>query len=431
MRHQKFYCRMVFVIMFLFLTTLTTAKSSDQIRWEGHSFVFAFVTDDGTNYNLGWADVARQMGFRFTIAVNQSADHPLKLTAADMHTLYEDGFEIANHGYGHGHTGVSPECPIPPRGSFLAYYMCDGFEPGEAMTLFKAEIERDSLSSFVGMPLEAVRSVAYPNHRYSTAVIDTLMDEGYLGARYGENSSYSSFSYGEFTTPARNSWDGGISLFRVPLTHYSLIFFGNHSADPPVHFTHEEFVAATQPYIDQAVIDGGMFIIYAHHFGDDDDSYGDINYHAAGVTPLDLEWMVDLVRQNNGVVMTFGDALAYYRARSDMVEIDGDYVWIPRVSGVSEIPGADRPQLAASPNPFNALTTITMTTMAAGPVAVTVYDLAGRRVRSLADGYRTGGTHSFPWDGRDESGAIVSSGVYQVRLKTASESSSILITLLK
>lgn len=426
---KSFYS--LFVLFLLMAVASSGLGETSSYRWQGHPFVFVFITDDGTNCNLGWADLAREMDFRFTIAVNQAAVHPNKLTAEAMHELHEDGFEIANHAYGHGHTGVSLDCPIPPRGSLLAYYMCDGFEPGAAMTYFKAEIERDSLAAFVDMPLAAVRTLAYPNHRYNSAVIDSLMAEGYLGARYGENSSFSQFSYGEFTTPARNSWDGGISLFRVPLTHYSAIFFGNHSAVPPVHFSYEEFQAATQPYIDQAIANGGMFVIYSHHFGDDDDSYGDINYSSAGVTVQDLAWMVDLVRQNNGIVMTFGDALEYYRARTGMIEIAGDFVWAPSYSGVVDLPTPDGFELEAAPNPFNAQTGISFQLAESGQVVVEILDMSGRRVRGLWSGVLEQGRHNFQWDGRNETGRPTSSGIYLVVLATGQGRTASRITLLK
>jgi len=45
-----------------------------------------------------------------------------------------------------------------------------------------------------------------------------------------------------------------------------------------------------------------------------------------------------------------------------------------------------------------------------------VYDVAGRRVRSLVDAAVVAGHHEVVWDGRDERGREVSSGVYLYRL---------------
>ncbi len=41
-----------------------------------------------------------------------------------------------------------------------------------------------------------------------------------------------------------------------------------------------------------------------------------------------------------------------------------------------------------------------------------VYDIMGRKVRVLQDGALSAGSWSFEWDGRDENGAMVSTGVY-------------------
>jgi hypothetical protein len=52
----------------------------------------------------------------------------------------------------------------------------------------------------------------------------------------------------------------------------------------------------------------------------------------------------------------------------------------------------------------------------ATPVRVDVYDLLGRRVRSLAERDLPAGVTVLPWDGRDQSGSRVGRGVYFARL---------------
>jgi hypothetical protein len=74
--------------------------------------------------------------------------------------------------------------------------------------------------------------------------------------------------------------------------------------------------------------------------------------------------------------------------------------------------------LGNTPNPFNPSTTIRFT-VPAGPVRdyrLRVYDVRGRLVRTLAAGQIVGGLHEVLWDGRNESGESVSSGVYLYRL---------------
>ncbi|MBN2289767.1 MAG: DUF4091 domain-containing protein, partial [Candidatus Glassbacteria bacterium] len=72
-----------------------------------------------------------------------------------------------------------------------------------------------------------------------------------------------------------------------------------------------------------------------------------------------------------------------------------------------------------NPNPFNPSTTITYTVAGENPVRarLEVYDLRGALVRTLADEDREPGTYHVFWDGTDNSGAAVGSGVYFYRLR--------------
>ena len=68
------------------------------------------------------------------------------------------------------------------------------------------------------------------------------------------------------------------------------------------------------------------------------------------------------------------------------------------------------------PNPFNPSTVIRFFLPKEATVSLVIYDAAGARVRSLCDGSRPAGYHSIPWDGLNESGGGVSTGVYFYRL---------------
>ena len=69
------------------------------------------------------------------------------------------------------------------------------------------------------------------------------------------------------------------------------------------------------------------------------------------------------------------------------------------------------------PNPAAGSTTIAFTLPRAGHARVTVYDLAGARVRTLLDGQRPAGETTLAWDGRDDRGSIVRAGAYFYRLE--------------
>ncbi len=50
-----------------------------------------------------------------------------------------------------------------------------------------------------------------------------------------------------------------------------------------------------------------------------------------------------------------------------------------------------------------------------------VFDVAGRHVRRLLDGALQAGLHQVVWDGADQSGRTVASGVYTVRVESAGD----------
>ncbi len=68
-----------------------------------------------------------------------------------------------------------------------------------------------------------------------------------------------------------------------------------------------------------------------------------------------------------------------------------------------------------SPNPFNSLASISCNLPSYGNLRTTVYDISGREVCTLTDQCLPSGFHSEIWDGRDESGQKLHSGIYFCR----------------
>lgn len=83
------------------------------------------------------------------------------------------------------------------------------------------------------------------------------------------------------------------------------------------------------------------------------------------------------------------------------------------------------------PNPFNPSTRIRFALPEAGRVRLDVLDLRGRRVQSLVDGELEAGLHTLEWQGRDERGRSVASGVYFLRLDAAGHQKRQKMVLLK
>jgi hypothetical protein len=82
----------------------------------------------------------------------------------------------------------------------------------------------------------------------------------------------------------------------------------------------------------------------------------------------------------------------------------------------SSIPG-DFHLMQNYPNPFNPSTRIAYQLPSSGFVSLAVYDLLGRMVKTLVSGEQGAGYKLAEWDGRDQLGRSVSSGVYFYSLK--------------
>ena len=84
-----------------------------------------------------------------------------------------------------------------------------------------------------------------------------------------------------------------------------------------------------------------------------------------------------------------------------------------------------------SPNPFNPVTTVSYGSPTGSRVHLAIYNVAGRHVRTLVDGEVDPGYHSVVWDGRDNNGVEVGSGVYFCRMEAEGFDDSTKMVLLK
>ena len=90
-----------------------------------------------------------------------------------------------------------------------------------------------------------------------------------------------------------------------------------------------------------------------------------------------------------------------------------DITIMPIGDSLTEGVGRSRLSLdVIQPNPFTASTQVTYTLTGRSLTLLTVYDPAGRRVRTLVNAAQPAGTHSVSWDGTDEAGSPVAAGVY-------------------
>ena len=62
------------------------------------------------------------------------------------------------------------------------------------------------------------------------------------------------------------------------------------------------------------------------------------------------------------------------------------------------------------PNPFNPSTDIVFNLEQSSNITLTIFNVLGQKVKVLADESKLAGTYSLSWDGRDDMGALVSTG---------------------
>jgi len=108
------------------------------------------------------------------------------------------------------------------------------------------------------------------------------------------------------------------------------------------------------------------------------------------------------------------------------------FTFVPEgVTDAQPSPVAKNSISAAWPNPFNPQTTIAYTMEEGGFAEIIVFDVLGRRVRTLVSGFVPAGNHEVAWNGRDDSGRPVASGVYLYFFRTGNFAETRKMVLLK
>lgn len=132
---------------------------------------------------------------------------------------------------------------------------------------------------------------------------------------------------------------------------------------------------------------------------------------------------IRLRRGENRLLFKVGNRAGATYLAAHVVDLDGD-----RLPGIQfALPGegvtavtsnqtAAAPEshalLGNYPNPFNPTTHLRFAVAGPAALRIDVYDVAGQRVRQLVSGTAAAGEHEVVWDGRDDSGVNVASGIY-------------------
>ena len=156
----------------------------------------------------------------------------------------------------------------------------------------------------------------------------------------------------------------------------------------------------------------------------------------AGVSRFDGETWTTFNTQNSGLCDNKVNAIAVEKNNT---------IWFGTDNGVSRYTGEvfttgvkeeDKtpealPVIQSYPNPFNPSTILEFTLPESGFTKLSIYNISGQKVRELAAEYLTAGMHSLIWNGRDDSGDVVSSGVYIIRLVAGKQVAACRMVLMK
>jgi predicted outer membrane repeat protein len=124
------------------------------------------------------------------------------------------------------------------------------------------------------------------------------------------------------------------------------------------------------------------------------------------------------------------DLMGHMRVLSGRIDI-GAFEYFFQGTGATDQSTIVRNGLTNYPNPFNPHTTFSYSIERSGAVSLEVFNLRGQKVRSLVAEHQSAGSHSAIWNGADEAGSPVGSGVYFCRLTADGHQSVKPISLLK
>lgn len=146
-------------------------------------------------------------------------------------------------------------------------------------------------------------------------------------------------------------------------------------------------------------------------------------------------WNIKACSYQNTATVDWNDA-NYYELTSKGDGISLNSLWTVRmdafpVSNDDQIQSPGVYGLSNYPNPFNPSTTISFGIKEAARVSVDIYNLKGQHIRTLMDESKAAGDHSILWDGCDDQGRAVASGVFLYKIHAGKYSSSRKMVLLK
>lgn len=113
--------------------------------------------------------------------------------------------------------------------------------------------------------------------------------------------------------------------------------------------------------------------------------------------------------------------------------IPANYIarWVPEPSGIESPSEEEAPDVHVSPNPMESGATVSFQSIGKSPLSIEIYDTSGRLVKTQSLGALPVGSHTRYWDGCDNNGSALASGVYFVRLSSEEFQASTRVVLVR
>jgi len=139
------------------------------------------------------------------------------------------------------------------------------------------------------------------------------------------------------------------------------------------------------------------------------------NIYKDNISPNNIEYTFPVLQ--SGISYTAGVSAVYHNTETAIIPLQ--FVYQPVNIEEDEINITPPPdyQLVNYPNPFNPITTFSFNLAERGDVDLSVYNIKGQKVNTIISAYLIKGDFTSTWNGRDETGRLVSSGEYIARLK--------------
>jgi parallel beta-helix repeat protein len=188
-----------------------------------------------------------------------------------------------------------------------------------------------------------------------------------------------------------------------------------HNAGCPLS-TVDAWLASELPAMISAVGPWGMVVLT---WDEDDDVSGDRILTVLAGPPVKTGYLSHRFVNLYTLLRTICDGLGIAPFGAAVTESPITDVWATRTTGVPNPPGGDGTAGSVGPvrpNPFRAATSVSLTLPTATTVSAEVYDLAGRRVKTLAPALLSGAVE-IRWDGSRDDGGPARPGVYLVRVR--------------